>query len=421
MFLVNYHQHSVRMLPNRGDRHVVTAEIHSSSQRSALGMSVKRPAIYCEVIARPAVCSRRQSTSVSKHTVDSNDARRCYRARKTPALQSLSDSNILAKTRRPTLRTDRLKTECVSNDAKPHNDACVVSRSRTVSGNNYDTLQSSVSLLHDNAAYHWRKCQKSVTEDRDKADSRENRFVAIRERHNISESLTHASASAVGRVYVHNGCQGDLWQSSAQTSLCGRLVKNGSNSSRNKCQAKSADSGFLGRVHSAEDEEFLQNLKKAYSRLRKARSGGRSSRVRQRKTATSGSKAFTGELCVVGRTFVTGRETTVSTANNLQAKNVLIGQVNGRDLCSEVDGILLRSRPLSVYTHRLQGIVNDVSGNSDHNAAAGALLVTNSDKKNARVPSVKFQSCSVGLIPEDWSTGKISVQLSFHNYISREA
>jgi len=378
----------VRMLPNRGDRCVVTTELHSSSLHSAPGMPVQEPIIFFEVIARPAVLSHKKpgvTTSLSRHTVDSNAT--CCHTDKAQALQSPSDSHVLAKTRRPALRMDRLITELVNGYAKPHNNTCLFSGSRMMSCKN----NSISTLLRDEIVYHQSKCQP-VTEDKGKTDSRENQRVS--EHDNISGSLTHVSASALDY-------HGNWGHSSVKTSMCGRLVRGGHNHSRNKCQTKPADSEFLGRIQSIEDKEFVENLRKASIRLRKARSGCHSRRVtRQRRTATSGTKVCSDGMIVVGQSFITNRN------YNLQAKDVSVWQATGRDCYNEVNGISLLSEPLA-YVHRPQGIVSDVSGKSDHNAAAGALSVTNSNKEDVHVTTAQCPSC-LDLI-HDWSAGKISI------------
>ena len=175
---------------------------------------------------------------------------------------------------------------------------------------------------------------------------------------------------------MHNDCQGDQGQGSTKTSLCGRLVRGAGQDCRgNNCQTKSANSGFLGRVQGIKDEEFLAILRKGYSRLRKVRSSGaRSSRVRQRKTASASSiMACSDGLCVVGQPFITSTNTTVSSANNLQAKNRNIWRATGPDHCNEVDRISVQIQQLACML-RLQGVTSDVSGNSDHMAAC--LLYT---------------------------------------------
>lgn len=383
------------MMPNRGGRCIVTAELSSSSQRSLLSVPVISPGIYCEVTARPAVLSHRQhgvTTLLSKHTTDSSAT--CTHCHATPALQSACDLNMLAKTHRPTLWTNKL-----------HNYDCLDSGSHTVScKNKIGMLHSRVSLLTDESACYQGKCQ-SVSGDRNERYSRANCHFAITECPNISESLTHVLASAVDSVYMYSGCQCSQGQSSSKSSLYGRLLRGGNSHSRNK----PPDSRFRGPFHSIKDEEFLRNLRKAYSRLRKARTGGRSSLVRRRKMVTSCSRANSGTdgLCVVGLPFITCAETVLSTANNLQARNTR--QATGRGYCNEANGISLQTQSL-MHMYRLQGIIRHQS------AAAGALPVAHSDKEKVHMPTAEFPPCHAHLTQE-WSPGKISIQLSFHNYL----
>ena len=372
---------SVRMLPNRADRSAITAEIHGCSRRSALAfhVPVKRPSIHCEVIAQPAVLSHRRSAVTTSHTADSSAAH----THKTHALQSLSDSNVLAK-KRTAVRMNRSKAEPVNSDAKLHSntvDACLFTESHrpTVSHKNENGI-----LLCDESFYRRRKCLSVTKVD----DGGANCHVAILEHGNISGSSSHVSAVAVGHIYTQNDCQGDRRLSSTTTSLCGRLINDGHNHSRTKFQTRPLDCGFLGRVQSVEDEEFLENLRKASRRLRTVRTGADYSRVRQRKSAsTIVAKVCTGGLCVVGQTYLTRRETTVSTAGDLQSKNTSIGQATGRDYCNEVGGTSLPSNQLAHTHRRLRGVVSNVSGNSGHHytsaVVAGARHAgADSDKEN---------------------------------------
>jgi len=353
------------------------------------------------MIKRPtAVFSHQQphvTTLLLKHTANSSarPTQTCCLTHKIPALQSASDSNVLRKTRRPTLWMNRLTTNGVNSDAKLYNSGCFVSGSHK---NKNGTLQSKVSLLCDKTAYHQRKCQ-SLTIDRDKANSRENHHVIIDECDNIFESLTNMPDS---------GCK-----SSTKTSMCKRLLRD----RHNQCRNKPANSGFLGQIQSAKDEEFLESLRKAYNRLQKARSGSLSSLVGRRKMARSGARTScdTGDLCVVGQSLISSSETSLSTASNLQARKMSIRQLTGRDCRNEVNGISLQSQPLAHMLHQ-QGLFCDISENSDQNAAAGAPAVIDSDKKNVHMPSADFQLCRAHLTQE-WSPGKIAIQLSFHSYL----
>ena len=390
------------LLPNR-ERHAVSSAPHNSSSHSASRPAVQEPSVYYEVFTRPVVLShrhRRVTTSVARHTVD-----RCL------ALQSLSDSNIVAsaKSRAPR-RTNRLKPELSTNDAKLYRNICLPSVVDRVTSQNCDgAVTSNVPLSHEAACYQGdRQC---TNEEWGKIGSREEtKSATIIRRNSNAGSLTHIPSDTTGHSESGHNDTAYTGHSQSKTSV-GRLVHvNGSQP--HVCTRDN-------------DEAFLEKKTKFYNQLQKTRNGRTSSGIRHRKmahsTGTGGTdKLQTAELCLVGQSFirVTERKRSHADDNSMQNKNT-ISIPTSADCGSEVNG-LSQQRKRQTQVHCLPVVADRYRseyGDHQHRDAAAAAAAADDDDDddddddpmaNSNEENSLFQSCVVD-VPEDCSPGKIPV------------
>jgi len=278
------------LLPNR-PRHAVNAELRSHSA----GVSTKQSSAYYEVLTRPAVLSRRQRCTYC--TTTSNDVywvnKPCGNA---SVLQSPSDSNVLARS--GTLRTDTLKTAGVELEQELHGNV-FQARKVGLGGKKSDGAVPSRVVSHQE------DCHRG-TEDRAKTKQRQTWSAG----HTNSGTWTHVSSEDRSHLESsrnnkdHSKLQNILGRRLSTVNggrLHLRTIKHQTNN-----YIEPMDSRSLAQAE--DEEEFLENLRKSYSRLMKAKSRSKSGHVRRCRKMPSSSgedESTAAELCVVGQSFIT--------------------------------------------------------------------------------------------------------------------
>ena len=370
----------VHLLSNRR-RRVVDANLRIA-RHSALCLPVKQPRVHCGVgvglFTRPAALSHKHHgvfTSSDASRVESA-GKRC---RETSALlQSLSDSNILAKFRRQ--RRDQLKIDFVENDVEYNNVSSFTAKRKV--GSKSSVESSDLSLLRDGTA--GRQARHSVNEDRDKAADTEYQFSTVNRRDNESRCSSHVPAYALDRP--------DRGQNTRTQSLPKARLRERSSSSvrrqlhprfnmqHQQINTKRIDERFLPPAKSAVGKGFVENFTKSCNRLYKAGSGSGKSRVTRGKTVSSSASSWR-ELRVVGQSLLTVAESTFSRSTNFRANNTAAGQ-----RCrSEVSGVPRQTRPhepmitLRVVISGLENYVQRLQSQSAADPAGSCSDVTADD------------------------------------------
>jgi len=235
------------LLPSRCRHELVNAKLRSHSA----GVTVEQPCVYCEVFARPVVLSHRQhrvATSKSMYEVNK-------RFPETSVLQSVSDSNVLAKSH--TLRTDRLKPGLITTDVKVQRSVCPSSAVSKVSSKTSDDAVPSSVISQQGDCRH-------RSEDIAATNHRQSRSAIINQY--IKKNLESSDA----RSHLASG----------QNNKRHRWLQVRTN--KRQTNAEPFDSGFLAHAVRTDDDEFLEKLRKSCSRPTKARRRSRSNTCRQR-------------------------------------------------------------------------------------------------------------------------------------------
>ena len=368
----------VYLLPDV-DKHSVPDSLYSRySHHSASGLAGKQRRVYYDVLTRPAVVSRRQ------RRVATFNADELRSSREASVLKSLSDSNVHVKYH--TSRTNRLKTELIKSDVKLYKNICLFNA--VANNNSADVVPSTgalgLGLSCDEPACHHREDRNGVTGNIGQAGNRDTQFITISRYSTNSRSLIHIPSDVLGNPESGH----------SQTNLRRRPVNaNGDRwrvrASRRQTITKPVNRGFTGRPVGTDDEEFLEKLRKSYTRRRKAGNGCQPNRVGHWSAASCSDVTGTG-LCVVGKSFITV-ESRRSTANNSHARNT-----TGEDC--EVNSVSQRNQRLD-DVHPSQAVVSR-SGNCvrlrhTDMTAQSVVPVANSDKENLHVTFDLFQSCGV--------------------------